>query len=147
MATVLTDQNYVRTETQCNVASEVSNVATSDPQPVKRGRGRPRKYDPSIPRSTIIRQFYKRNKHTILLQHKRSYAEKAKYKYETFQNYLKTMDATAPFNMYRTVAEEIERLQRRIDKVNEVLANSVACKGNMQSTNVQLTQGSTELEA
>lgn len=145
MATLLMDQNYVDSQNNNNLTEQPKPTQMTDSTsnaPVKRGRGRPRKYDPSIPRSMIIRQFYKRNKHAILLQHKRSYAEKAKYKYETFQNYLKTMDATAPFNMYRTVAEEIERLQRRIDKVNEVLANSVACKSNTQST-----QGSMEVEA
>jgi hypothetical protein len=101
----------------------------------KKKRGRPRKYDPSIPRATIVRQFYNRNKVAILKQHKKQYAELALMRYQTYKDYLETLDKTAPFNMYRSVAEEIERVQRRIDKVNNVL-ESVA--DPIESTDQQM---------
>lgn len=112
----------------------------------KKKRGRPRKYDPSIPRATIVRQFYNRNKVAILKQHKKQYAEAALTRYNAYKDYLQTMDLSAPFNMYRSVAEEIERVQRRIDKVNSVL-DSVA--NDQKSTEsdlvVQESHGSTEV--
>jgi hypothetical protein len=62
-----------------------------------------------------------RNPELVAIGQRRSYALKAKNKYQVYCDYLKTLPGKAPHNMYRTNEAEISRVQRRLERLESVL--------------------------
>jgi hypothetical protein len=67
--------------------------------------------------------FIRRNPELTAISQRRLYAEKAKQKYTTYRDYLETLPASAPHNMYRTNEQEVARVQRRLDRLEKVLGD------------------------